>query len=306
MPKNLTNQPQLSTLGEALDYCCGALQSSDVYFGHGTDNPWDESVQLVLSLAGLPLASGEEVLNRAIGEDVLRQMVAILETRLSERTPMPYLLGKAQFAGLEFLCDARAIVPRSPIAELILNGFQPWYCGPAPTRLLDLCCGGGCLGLSAAHYFPALLVDLLDVDNAALELADENVALLNLRERVNTLQSDLFGCLVDQRYDIILSNPPYVNAPDLASMPVEYHHEPALALGSGADGLLLTREILASAAQYLTDQGLLIVEVGNSWAELETQYPQVPFTWLEFENGGHGVLAITAKELQEYCTSLAP
>jgi ribosomal protein L3 glutamine methyltransferase len=304
MHRNLTKLPPLSTVGEALQYCCDALQRSDVYFGHGTDNPWDESVQLVLSLAELPLASGDEVLSRTISEDALNQMAAILEARLSERTPMPYLLGKAQFAGLEFHCDARAIVPRSPIAELVLNGFQPWYTGPEPKMLLDLCCGGGCIGLSAAHYFPNLVVDLLDVDSSALALARENALLLNVNDRVNILDSDLFSSLNNQRYDIILSNPPYVNASDLSSMPAEYHHEPELALGSGADGLLLTRKILAAGAQFLTDEGLLIVEVGNSWVELEELYPLVPFTWIEFEHGGHGVLAITAKELQQYRTSL--
>lgn len=305
MHKNSTNLPQLSTVGEALHYCCEALQSSDVFFGHGTDNPWDESVQLVLSLAGLPLTSGEEVLSRGIGDLALEQMAVLLDTRISERIPMPYLLGKVQFAGLEFQCDARAIIPRSPIAELILNQFQPWYCGPEPQRLLDLCCGGGCVGLTAAHYFPNLLVDLLDVDESALALAKENTVLLGLDDRVSIIHSDLFSRLSNQRYDIILSNPPYVNASDLADMPQEYHHEPELALGSGADGLQITRQILACAAQYLTADGLLVVEVGNSWVELEALYPQVPFTWLEFENGGHGVFAITAKELQEYRTSLA-
>jgi ribosomal protein L3 glutamine methyltransferase len=303
MHRNLTNLLPLSTVGEALQYCCDALQNSDVYFGHGTDNPWDESVQLVLSLSGLPLSSGDEVLSRTLSEKVLSQISAILNTRLSERTPMPYLLGKAQFAGLEFYCDARAIVPRSPIAELVLNGFQPWYTGPEPQTLLDLCCGGGCIGLSAAHYFPNLVVDLLDVDISALALARENAVLLDVSDRVNILDSDLFSGLSNQGYDIILSNPPYVNASDLSAMPAEYHHEPELALGSGADGLLLTRKILASAAQYLNDEGLLVVEVGNSWVELEELYPLVPFTWIEFEHGGHGVLAITAKELREYCTS---
>jgi len=297
---------QLSTVGEALHYCFDRLQSSDVFFGHGTDNPWDEAVQLVLSLAGFPLDAGEGVLDQAFTGEPRQQLIALLDTRIFQRTPMPYLLGKAQFGGLEFKCDERAIVPRSPIAELILNGFLPWYSGPAPQRALDLCCGGGCLGLTAAHYFSNLTVDLLDIDRAALSLAQENRTLLGLENRTRILRSNLFGALSDQRYDIILSNPPYVNDADLASMPREYHREPELALASGADGLLLTRQILAMAGQYLNPEGLLVVEVGNSWVELDALYPAVPFTWLEFENGGHGVFAITAKELQEYRTSLAP
>ncbi|MCB1687223.1 MAG: 50S ribosomal protein L3 N(5)-glutamine methyltransferase, partial [Halioglobus sp.] len=197
----------------------------------------------------------------------------------------------------------RAIIPRSPIAELILGDFQPWYSGPPPARVLGLCCGGGCIGLAAAHYFPDVHVDLLDVDEAALQLARENARLLGVEERVSICQSDLFDALGDVRYDLILSNPPYVDAADLASMPAEYHHEPELALGSGADGLDLTRRILSSAGAYLRDSGLLIVEVGNSWPALEAAFPRMPFTWVEFEQGGEGVFTLTAAELQDSTTS---
>jgi ribosomal protein L3 glutamine methyltransferase len=228
----------------------------------------------------------------------------LLRRRITEHLPLPYLLGRAWFAGLEFYCDPRAIIPRSPIAELILHGFQPWYGGPQPRRVLDLCCGGGCIGLAVAHYFPGVEVDLLDIDPGALDLARENVALLGLGQRVNVVQSNLFDALREVRYDLILSNPPYVDASDLASMPAEFHHEPELALGSGPDGLVLTRSILARAADFLHDTGLLVVEVGNSWTALEQAYPTVPFTWVEFEQGGHGVLALSARELQDYSASL--
>jgi ribosomal protein L3 glutamine methyltransferase len=163
-----------------------------------------------------------------------------------------------------------------------------------------LCCGGGCIGLAAAHYFPELAVDLADLDPGALALARENAQLLNLSERVSIMQSDLFDALAGSSYDIILSNPPYVDSADLADLPAEFRHEPELALGSGPDGLDLTRRILADAAAYLNPGGLLVIEVGNSWTALEQAYPQVPFTWLEFEHGGHGVFALTAKELQDY------
>tara|TARA_R110002049_G_scaffold6538_1_gene40967 strand:+ start:1982 stop:2902 length:921 start_codon:yes stop_codon:yes gene_type:complete len=293
-----------STVGEALQYCSDALQRSEVYFGHGTDNAWDEAVEMVLYAADLPLDSSEAVLPQQLDDSVVSRLLYMLRRRISEQLPLPYLTGRAWFAGLQFHCDQRAIIPRSPIAELITGEFQPWYSGPAPTRILDLCCGGGCIGLAVAHYFPGAHVDLLDIDSAALALARENAALLGVEDRVSIYQSDLFDALGDVRYDLILSNPPYVDAADLANMPSEYHHEPELALGSGTDGLDLTRRILRSAGSYLRDSGLLIVEVGNSWPALEEAYPRVPFTWIEFEHGGEGVFTLTADELRDFSASV--
>ncbi|RLA46334.1 MAG: 50S ribosomal protein L3 N(5)-glutamine methyltransferase [Gammaproteobacteria bacterium] len=286
-----------ATVGQALQYCSETLEKSDVFFGHGTDNPWDEAVQLVLSVADLPQDSDNGVLPHPLNDEAFARLQELLQRRITEHLPLPYLLGRAWFAGLEFRCDQRAIIPRSPIAELILHDFQPWYNGPEPRRVLDLCCGGGCIGLATAHYFSGVEVDLLDIDPAALDLARENVALLDLGSRVRVLQSNLFEALEDVSYDIILSNPPYVDAADLAAMPAEFLHEPELALGSGPDGLDLTHAILAGAANFLNDTGLLVVEVGNSWAALEEAYPKLPFTWLEFERGGHGVFALSAGEL---------
>lgn len=302
-----TANPEQETLtvGKALDYCALMLEQSDVYFGHGTDNPWDESVQLVLSIANLPLDSGQEVLAHPLQSKQADRVRELLQQRINDHVPLPYLLGRAWFAGLEFLSDPRAIIPRSPIAELILNGFSPWYSGPEPSRVLDLCCGGGCIGLAAAHYFPSAKVDLVDLDTQALALAQENARYLNVEAQTSIIVSDLFQSLQGKQYDLILSNPPYVDSEDLADMPAEYFHEPAMALGSGPDGLLLTRTILAQAAIHLNPHGLLIVEVGNSAAALENAYPTVPFTWLEFENGGHGVFALSAKELQEFSASFA-
>ena len=300
MDESQTNQ---HTVGQAIEYCWERLHDADLYYGHGTDNPWDEAVQLVLAVAELPADADDGFLPHPVSAEQHRQIERLLVRRIEEHIPLPYLLGRAWFAGLEFGCDERAIIPRSPIAELILHEYQPWYAGPEPSRILDLCCGGGCIGLAAAYYSNAW-VDLVDVDSRALALAAENQARLGLENRVSIQQSDLFQALAGNRYDLILSNPPYVDAGDLASMPEEYHHEPEIALGSGSDGLLLTRRILASAADYLTDTGLLVVEVGNSWESLEQAYPRVPFTWLEFEQGGHGVFALSAKELQEFSASL--
>jgi ribosomal protein L3 glutamine methyltransferase len=293
------------TVGEALKYCAEALEQSDVFFGHGTDNAWDESVQLVLSVADIPLDADDGVLPHRLNAEQLEQIERLLQQRIRDHVPLPYLLGRAWFAGLEFLCDRRAIIPRSPLAELILNDYQPWYAGPEPRRLLDLCCGGGCIGLAAAHYLPELQVDLVDLDAAALDLARSNIDKLALGDRVSASRSDLFEALAGRRYDLILSKPPYVDSGDLATMPAEFHHEPELALGSGPDGLALTRKILAQAHRYLTPEGLLVVELGNSWPALEDLYSDVPFTWLEFEHGGHGVFALSAKELQDYSASFA-
>ena len=292
------------TVGEALQYCSETLSGSDVFFGHGTDNAWDESVQLVLSVADLPLDSDDGVLPHPLDSAAFARLEALLRARIDQHTPLPYLLGKAWFAGLEFICDERAIIPRSPLAELIVNEFQPWYSGPAPRRILDLCCGGGCIGLAVAHYFPDVRVDLADIDPAALALARENMQAMGLADRVNIIESDVFSALGEVRYDLILSNPPYVDAQDLAELPAEFRHEPELALGSGPDGLDLTRRILRDSRRFLADSGLLVVEVGNSWAALEEAYPLVPFTWLEFEHGGHGVFALSARELQDYGASL--
>jgi len=293
------------TVGQALTFCAEQLESGDVYFGHGTDNAWDEAVQLVLSVADIPLDADDGVLPHTINSEQAQQIETLLRQRIDQHIPLPYLLGRAWFAGLEFVSDARAIVPRSPLAELILNDYQPWYAGPQPQKLLDLCCGGGCIGLAAAHYSPGLQVDLVDLDANALELARLNVEKLALADWVSVVCSDLFEAVAGRRYDLILSNPPYVDSADLADMPEEYHHEPELALGSGPDGLALTRKILAQARDFLTDDGLLVVEVGNSWPALENAYPDVPFTWLEFEHGGHGVFTLTAKELQDYSASFA-
>lgn len=291
------------TIGEALQYCVAALEASDVFYGHGTDNAWDEALQLVLSISQLPLDSSDDVLPHALLPAACQQLKQLLRRRIDEHIPLPYLLGRAWFAGLEFKCDERAIIPRSPLAELILNEFEPWYRGAEPKRILDLCCGGGCIGLATAYLLPKLRVDLADLDQNALQLAQENAKFLKLGERVSFIQSNLFEMIPSTKYDIILSNPPYVNAIDLDTMPAEYHHEPELALGSGPDGLALTRQILQRAGPYLSDDGLLIVEVGNSWPDLEELYPNVPFTWLEFTSGGHGVFALSAKELQQFSAS---
>ncbi len=289
--------PHSPTVAHALDYCEAVLGDAGLWFGHGTDNAWDEAAQLVLHCASLPASADESVLSERMSDEQVSLLIQLLERRIHDKVPLPYLTGKAWFAGLEFSCDQRALVPRSPIAELISTGFQPWYGRGEPSTALDLCCGGGSIGLAMACHLPQLRVDLADLSLEALALAEVNRQRLDLQSRTRVVQSDLFDALHGRKYDLIVSNPPYVDARDLEQMPAEYHHEPPMGLGSGADGLNITRRLLREAGAFLNSGGLLVVEVGNSWEALESAFPELPFTWIEFEQGGHGVFALTRQEL---------
>lgn len=292
-------------MGETLDYVCARLDASDAFYGHGTDNPWDEAVLLVLSACQLPPDSGDDVLALPLSRDAWETVQRWTAARIHDRVPLPYLLGRAWFADYEFLCDARALVPRSPLAELIRDDYAPWSGDSSPQRLLDLCCGGGCIGLAAALHNPDLEVVLADIDDAALTLAQENIARHGLEARASIRHSDLFAALDGERFDIILSNPPYVDAADLAQMPGEYRAEPARGLGSGPDGLDLARQILSRARAHLVPGGLLFLELGNSWLALDQLLSALPLTWLEFRDGGHGVLVLRDDELPAIETALA-
>lgn len=286
------------TVGDALTALHACLQRADVFYGHGTDNAWDEAVLLLMCACAMPVDADEHVLDLPMDSAAWSVACVWIERRVRERVPLPYLVGRAWFAGIEFKCDERALVPRSPLGELIRNDYAPWWVGDAPRRLLDLCCGGGCIGIAAAIYLPELEVVLADIDRDALSLAQENIALHDVSARVATQESDVLAALRDQRFDIILSNPPYVDSPDLASMPPEYHAEPPLGLGSGEDGLDITRRILRGAQAHLNPGGLLFVELGNSWEALDHALAGFPLTWIEFSEGGHGVLVLRAEELE--------
>jgi len=297
MHRQLDGLAAPATVGEALRYCSAALSEAELYFGHGTDNPWDEAVQLVLSVVDLPMDAGDSVLPHPLEEAAGRRLHHLLRQRIEDRVPLPYLLGRAWYAGLELRCDPRALVPRSPIAELVLNEFRPWYTGPSPQRVLDLCCGGGSIGLAAAHYLPGVTVDLLDLDADALALAAENAQLLGLTGRVRMLRSDLFAAVPGESYDIILCNPPYVDAADMGSLPAEYRHEPALGLKGGPDGMAVVDRILAGAAERLNTGGLLVLEVGEQSFEFESRYPDLDMAWVELVHGGEGVMVIEREAL---------
>lgn len=273
------------------------FNEAGLYFGHGTDNPWDEAEFLVSHALHLPPPLGDEWMDVRLTRIERDLAVAYIRRRVEERVPAAYITGRTWFAGLPFKVDARVLVPRSPIAELIEKHFEPWL-AREPQRILDLCTGSGCIGIATAYAFPDAEVDLSDISAEALAVARENIAQHQLGERVRALESDMFSGLQGQLYDLIVTNPPYVDAEDLASMPAEYHAEPALGLGSGEDGLDFTRRLLREAADYLKDDGVLVGEVGNSWAALAEAYPQMPFVWLELERGGHGVFLLTAADLR--------
>jgi ribosomal protein L3 glutamine methyltransferase len=286
----------LHTVRDYLRYACTRFAESPLFYGHGTDNVWDEAVQLVMRTLHLPLENNTLFLDARLTGAEKELVLQRLDRRIDQRVPLAYLLGEAWFMGMPFYVDERVLVPRSPLGELIQNGIQPWLGEREPERILDLCTGSGCIGIGAALMFEDAEVDLSDLSADALEVAAVNIDTHGVSDRVRTVKSDVFDS-IDGRYDLIISNPPYVDADDIADMPAEFRHEPELGLAAGDDGLDIAHRILAGAAAHLNTGGLLIVEVGNSWVALQEAYPDLPFTWLEFENGGDGVFLLTAEDL---------
>lgn len=290
---------ELITLRDYIRWGASRFNEAGLFFGHGTDNAWDEAVQLVMFAVRLPWDSDPDVLNARLCLDERKAILALFERRIFDRIPAGHLIGLGYFAGLPFTINEHVLVPRSPIAELIENEYQPWL-AQEPQLVLDLCTGSGCIGIATAMAFPYACVDLSDISAEAIAVANKNIQRYEMNERVRAVESDLFSNLQGQCYDLIVSNPPYVDAEDLASMPAEYQNEPEIALGSGFDGLDFTRRLLIEAEQYLNEGGVLIVEVGNSWVHLEEAFPEVAFTWLEFERGGHGVFMLTREQLKQH------
>jgi len=275
------------------------LESADVFFGHGTNNAQDEAFYLVFATLDLDWHRYDSEMEKQLTEEEFELLKEQVLLRVEERLPTAYLVGVAWFAGYPFRSDSRALVPRSPIGELLINRLEPLI-KDEPRRLLDLCCGGGCIGIASAQIFSDARVDLADISPEALQLAQENIQLHAAGKRVKTIESDLFQQLSDRRYDVILSNPPYVGQDEFASLPQEFQHEPELGLVSEDQGLRIPLKILQEAAGYLNAQGILILEVGYSYKALIERCPDVPFLWLEFEHGGEGVLMLTKSQLLEY------
>ncbi|MGI9304859.1 MAG: 50S ribosomal protein L3 N(5)-glutamine methyltransferase [Gammaproteobacteria bacterium] len=273
------------------------MLEADLTFGHGIGNAHDEATYLVSHALGLPPGFPDAALERPLGLDEVGVCAKLLRERVESRKPAAYLTREAWFAGLRFHVDERVLVPRSPIAELIEQGFAPWIDEAKVTRVLDLCAGSGCIGIACAYAFPEARVDLADISPDALDVARQNVALHDLHDRVRALESDLFAALEGERYDIIVSNPPYVDAAEMIGLAPEFRHEPALGLAAGEDGLDVISRILAGAGQHLTPRGILVTEAGNSANAVVRRYADLPFIWLDFERGGSGVFLLTAKDL---------
>ena len=292
-------QRELLTVRDWIRFCVSSFRSCDVHIGHGTSDPFAEASALVMQTLNLEWSADPEILDARVLSSERAQLAEILRKRVNERTPLAYLLNLSYFCGLPFYVDERVLVPRSPIAELIEDRFLPWV-QDEPQRILDLCTGSGCIAIACAKEFPEALVDATDLSLDALSVAALNVDHHELSDRVGLIESDLFARLPGQRYDLIVSNPPYVDAEDMADLPPEFLREPELGLASGPDGLDLTRRILAEAADHLTEDGVLVVEVGNSEWALRQSFPEVEFAWVEFERGGQGVFVLTAAQCRAH------
>ncbi len=287
---------ELHTIKDMLRWAVSRFNAADIYYGHGTDNPWDEAIQLVLPSLYLPMDIPEEMYNARLIPSERHRVVERVIRRVNERLPIAYLTNKAWFCGLEFYVDERVLVPRSPIGELIQNSFSSLI-PHRPEHILDMCTGSGCIAIACAYQFPGAEVDAVDISTDVLAVTERNIQAHGLDDMVTPIRSDLFRDLPAIQYDLIVTNPPYVDADDMSDLPQEYRHEPELGLAAGSDGLKLVRRILACAPNYLKDDGVLICEVGNSMVHLMDQYPDIPFTWLEFEHGGDGVFMLTKAQL---------
>ncbi len=296
---NSSAYEDLHTIQDVMRWAYSNFNASDLYYGHGYDNAWDEAQQLVLAGLYLPVDVPEAMYSSRITNVEKDRVFCLIQERLGSRKPIAYLTNSAWFCGAEYYVDERVIIPRSPIAELIANQFAGLI-SHQPKRILDMCTGSGCIAIACAEVFPEAEVDAVDLSLDALDVAQINIERYQLNHRVFPISSDLFNDIPQDKYDLIVINPPYVDQEDLEDMPEEFHFEPELALGSGEDGLDLTKRILAQAADYLTNDGVLICEVGNSMIHLQDQFPQVPFNWIEFKNGGLGVFSLTKKELEAH------
>jgi ribosomal protein L3 glutamine methyltransferase len=288
---------ELLTFRDMVRFGASQFNAADMYFGHGNTNAWDEALCIVRHVLHLSPAEDKYVADARLLETERAQIAALFTRRIQERKPAAYLTQEAWFADLSFYVDERVLIPRSPIAEFIRQDFSPWLPQTPITHILDMCTGSACIAIACALQFPEAQVDAVDISSDALAVAQINVSHHQVGDSVHLIQSDLFAALPQKTYDIIVCNPPYVDAEDMATLPQEYQHEPKLALAGGEDGLDLVARILKEAPAYLAPEGILMVEVGNSALAAEARFSQYPLTWLACEHGGHGIFLLKKKEL---------
>lgn len=290
---------ELFTIRDWLRFTVSRFEESNIFFGHGTDNAYDEAVWLILSALHLPLDTLDNFIDARITESERKHLAHLIERRISEHTPTAYLLREAWLKGFKFYVDERVIVPRSFIAELLENGLSPWIDYPEMIEsAADICTGSGCLGVLLAHAFPNADIDVVDISPDAIAVANININNYELHDRITAIESDMFSALAGKHYDLIISNPPYVDAPSMAQLPHEYRNEPQIALGSGEAGLDHTHTLLRHAAEHLNEGGLLIVEIGHNRDALLKAYPEIPFTWLEVDSGDQFVFLLYKEQIK--------
>ncbi|MFA6302050.1 MAG: 50S ribosomal protein L3 N(5)-glutamine methyltransferase [Legionella sp.] len=293
---------ELVTILDFLRFSFSWASKAELFYGHGTDNAWDDMRSLILRSLYLPYDIEPVLLNAKVTSSEHKYLRQQLDKRINQRVPVPYLIKEAYFCTLPFYVDERVLIPRSPLAELINNQFEPWIKPESVHRILDLCTGSACIAIACCYAFPEALVDAADISSQALEVAQINRERLEVRDQLTLIESDCFASVPKVQYDVIISNPPYVGKDEMATLPDEFRHEPVMALETGNNGLAIVEEILNKAHHYLSEQGILIVEVGNSEEALCEAYPTLPFTWLEFSHGGQGVFLLTKQQLQDYFT----
>jgi ribosomal protein L3 glutamine methyltransferase len=287
----------LSTITDFVRWGASRFGAAGLHYGHGTDNAVDEALVLVRHALHLGHDLPPEFYAARLTDAEKRAVLELIQRRIDERIPAPYLTGEAWFAGLPFFVDARVLIPRSPFAELIESGFAPWLEADSVERVLDLCTGSACIAIACAMAFPAAEVDAVELSPEALEVARRNVERHGVADQVALLEGDLWSPVAGRSYDLIVSNPPYVSDREMEVLPPEYAHEPELGLRSGPDGLNAVARIIAGARAHLRPGGVLVVEVGDSAEAVANAWPALPFTWLEFSRGGSGVFLLTAEEL---------
>jgi ribosomal protein L3 glutamine methyltransferase len=286
------------TLRDVLRHAITRFNTEQLYFGHGSDNAFDEATYLLLRTLKLPLDRLEPFLDARLTEQEIAHLLSLIERRAKDRAPVAYLTHEALLGSYRFYVDERVIVPRSFIAELIPEQFQPWIADPdAVTNVLELCTGSGCLAIMLADAFPNAQIDALDLSTDALEVAKKNVANYELQDRITLYHSDLYDKLPTKKYDLIVTNPPYVNSASMAKLPAEYKAEPQMALAGGDDGMDLVRRIVAGAKERLTPQGVLVIEIGNEFAYAEAAFTELELTWLSTSAGDEAVFLVTADQL---------